>query len=127
MAMAVRSIARADMPHLATLAATLAPLLAVANAGAFHLRYQAGQLVIEQDSFVGVNTTAVDAAVAAAPTSTPALDAKTDIDNWPKAMLAFARLVTIELNRLRQNPTTTFTAYTQAQVLAAIKAEVDNL
>lgn len=127
MALAVRVISRATEPHLATLAGTLAPLLSVANAGSFHLRYGNGQVVIEQESFTGVNLTQVDAAVAAAPERTAALEAKSEIDGWPKPLLALVRLITIELNRLRQNPTTTFSAYTQAQVIAAIKNEVDSL
>lgn len=127
MPLALRSVARATPPHLPTLAATLAPLLAVANSGAFHLSYQAGALLIEQASFSGVNTTAVDAAVGAAPAHTDALAAKAEIDNWPKPLLALTRLITIELNRLRTQPSTTFAAFTQAQVITAIKAEVDNL
>lgn len=127
MSLAVRSVARATEPHLVSLATTLAPLLAVANAGSFHLRWTGSAVLIEQESFAGVNTASVDAAVASAPARTSALDAKADIDNWPKPILALVRLIVIELNRLRQNPTTTFSAFTQAQVIAAIKAEVDNL
>lgn len=127
MALAIRAVARATPPHLPTLAVSLAPLLAVANSGAFHLRYQGGQVLIEQASFSGVNTTAVDAAVVGAPEPSVSLDAKSDIDNWPKPLLALVRLIVIELNRLRQNPTTTFAAFTQAQVIAAIKTEIDNL
>jgi len=127
MEMAIRSVNRATAPHLPTLAATLAPLLTVANAGSFHLRWTGSAVQIEQASFTGVNTTSVDNAVAAAPVYTDALAAKSEIDNWPKPVLALVRLITIELNRLRQNPTTTFAAFTQAQVIAAIKTEVDNL
>lgn len=127
MDMEIRSVNRATAPHLPSLATTLAPLLTVANAGSFHLRWTGSAVQIEQGSFVGVNTTLVDAAVAGAPVHTDALAAKFDIDNWPKPLLALVRLITIELNRLRQNPSTTFAAFTQAQVIAAIKAEVDNL
>lgn len=127
MALAVLAITRATEPHLPTLAGTLAPLLSVANSGSFHLRYAGGQVLIEQASFSGVNQTSVQNAVAAAPTRTAALDAKVDIDHWPKPLLAFAELMRVEINRLRTQPSTTFTAYTRAQVLNAIKAEVDNL
>lgn len=127
MAMLVRKVARASQPHLSTLADSLRPLLAVANAGSFHLRYESGQVVIEQNSFTGCDLQAIDAAVASAPAHTEALAAKADIDNWPKAMLAFAELVRVEINRLRQNPLTAYPAISRAQVLAAIKAEVDNV
>lgn len=125
--MALRSVARASEPHLASLATVLAPLLAVANAGSFHLRWTGSAVIIEQASLTGVNLANVDAAVAAAPVRTSALDAKSDIDGWPKSLLALTRLIAIELNRLRQNPTTVFPAFTQAQVIDAIKAEVDSL
>lgn len=126
MALAIRAVVRATAPNLPALAATLAPLLAAANAGSFHLGYQAGQVLIEQASFTGVNTASVDAAVAAATADTDYLRAKDDIDQWGKPLQALVRLIVVELNRLRQNPSTTFAAYTPAQVIAAIKAEVDN-
>jgi hypothetical protein len=37
------------------------------------------------------------------------------------------RLIVTELNRLRTQPTTAFAAFTEAQVLNAIKAEIDGL
>lgn len=127
MALAVRAVARATEPHLPTLAAALAPLLAVANAGSFHLRYQTGAVIIEQGSFAGCDLAAIDAVVAGAPTDTDALDAKTDVDNWPKPIRALVKLIVIELNRLRQSPTTTFAAYTEQQVTDAIKTQIDTL
>jgi predicted trehalose synthase len=127
MALAVRVISRADMPHLTTLAGTLAPLLSVGNAGSFHLRWTGSAVVIEQAHFIGVNTASVDAAVLAAPSHTPALEAKAEIDAWPKPLKALTRLIAVELNRLRQNPTTVYPALTEAQVIAAIKTEIDGL
>jgi hypothetical protein len=120
-------VSRATQPHIPTLAGTLAPLLAVANAGSFHLRYSSGVVVIEQNSFAGVNTTSVQNAVASALAHTDALAAKDDVDNWPKPLRALVRLIVTELNRLRTQPTTAFAAFTEAQVLAAIKAEIDGL
>jgi hypothetical protein len=127
MAMVMRVVPRSTPPHMPTLAGTLAPLLALANAGAFHLRYQNGAVLIEQNSFANVNTAAVDTAVANAPVHSAALDAKTDLDNWPKPLKALVRLIVVELNRLRQNPTAVFPAFTEAQVLTAIKNEIDGL
>jgi hypothetical protein len=127
MAMLVRKVARASQPHLSTLADSLRPLLAVANAGSFHLRYETGAVVIEQNSFTGCDLQAIDAAVASAPAHTEALAAKATIDAWPKDLKAFARRVVIEINRLRQNPTTVFPAFTEAQVYDAIKSDVDTL
>lgn len=127
MALQILAIARATEPHLPTLAASLAPILSAANAGSFHLRYSGGYVLIEQASFTGVNQTNVSNAVAAAATRTAALDAKDDVDNWPKPLRALVRLIVTELNRLRQNPSTTFAAFTETQVLNAIKAEIDSL
>lgn len=125
MALAIRSVARATQPHLPTLAGTLAPLLAAANAGAFCLRYQGGQVVIEQASFAGVNLTSVDAAVAAAPTHTDKLDAKTEADSIPllerAAYLTLLDLINVE--RARH----TAAAISPATYVASVKTKVDAL
>lgn len=127
MPLALRSVARATEPHGPALAAALAPLLAVANAGSFQLRYQSGKVIIEQGSFAGCDLAAIDAAVAAAPVVTDALNAKADLDDWPKPLKALVRLIVKELNRLRQNPSTAFAAFTEQQVIDAIKTEIDGL
>lgn len=127
MALQAMVVARVTQPHIPSLAGALAPLLAVANAGSFLLRWTGSSVVIEQNSFAGVNTTSVQNAVAAAPAHTDALAAKDDVDNWPKPLRALVRLIVLELNRLRQNPTTAFAAFTEAQVLMAIKNEIDGL
>lgn len=118
-------VTRATQPHLPTLADTLAPLLAVANAGGFHLRYQAGQVVIEQASFAGVNLTSVDAAVTAAPEHSDALDAQTEADAIPllmrAALLTMLDLVNVE--RARHSAATV----TQSAYVTAVKAKVDAL
>jgi hypothetical protein len=122
MAMLVRKVARASQPHLSTLADSLRPLLAVANSGSFHLRYENGSVVIEQNSFTGV-----ESAVASAPAHTEALDVKAQIDAMPMLLQACFLLCLDEFNRLRQQPSTAFPVITKAQFLAAIKAKVDGL
>jgi hypothetical protein len=84
--MLIRVVSRETEPHLISLAVTLAPLLAVANSGSFHLRYQSGVVIIEQSSFHGVNLSAVDAAVLAAPAHTSVLAAKAWIDTLDPAL-----------------------------------------
>jgi hypothetical protein len=126
--MAIRVVPRATQPHLQTLAGSLAPILASGSpASSFYLRWQDGSVVIEQNSFTGVNTAQVDAAVAAAPAHTAALDAKAEIDSWGPALKAALLVVMDEVNRVRVQPTTAFTAYTATQFMNAIKARVDTL
>lgn len=129
--MVERRIARSTQPHLPTLAATLAPLLAPANAGAFHLRYEAklsgSEVVIEQESFSGVNLTSVDNAVAAAPAHSSALDDKLTIDDLPKWHKAIVLCIIDQLNVVRQSPSTTFAAITTTAAWNAIKAKYDTL
>ena len=128
MALAIRSVTRATQPHLPTLAGSLAPLLAVANCGSFGLRYETGRVVIEQGSFSGCDLTAIDAAVAAAPTTSAYLDAKNDIDNnvplWARGW--FLALLD-QINVLRTQPSTTFSAITVNQAITAVKAKIDTL
>lgn len=125
--MVMRVVSRATQPHMLTLAGTLAPLLAAANAGSFHLRWQDGSVIIEQNSFTGVNTAQVDAAVAAAPAHTASLDAKANVDAWPVELKAAFLVVMDEVNRVRTQPTTAFAAYTAAQFMNAIKNRVDTI
>jgi hypothetical protein len=125
--MEILSIARATEPHLATLAVTLAPLLAVAGAGSFYLRYQNGVVIIEQGSFVGVNQTSVANAVAAAPVRTAALDDKDTIDAMPLWLKAGFLVALDQINTLRTQPTTVFTAVTAAQFMTAAKNKRDTL
>ena len=91
--LALLSIPRATEPHLPTLAATLAPLLAVATCGSFHLHYDGKAVVIEQATFDRVNRAAVDAAVAAAPDRTARLDVKAELD----AISPFLKVVILGL------------------------------
>lgn len=127
MAMQALSVSRATAPHLATLAGTLTPLLALANAGAFHLSYQAGSVVIEQGSFTGVNVASVQAAVAAAPADSDVLNAKQTVDELPAWQRAFFLTLLDQINVLRTQPTTTFGAVTPAQAWGAVKAKIDTL
>jgi hypothetical protein len=127
MAMQLLSVPRATPPHLATLAASLTPLLSPANAGGFHLRYQGGAVVIEQADFTNVNTAAVQAAVAAAPADSDVLNAKETIDELPVWMRAFFLTLVDQINVLRTQPSTTFVAVTPAQAWSAVKAKIDTL
>lgn len=123
MAMQVQRFSRVTMPHGPTLAASLASLLAVANAGSFHLRYEGGQVVIEQASFAGVDLTAVGNAVASAPAWTEKLDARAEADNMPllikSAFLTMLDLVNAERARHA------VAAVTPAQFVASVKTKVD--
>jgi hypothetical protein len=67
------TFARVTAPYLPALGATLAPVLAAANAGSFKLTYQNGLVAIEQTSFAGVDFAAVASAIAAAPADSDAL------------------------------------------------------
>ena len=59
-----RTFQRVGSPvHIASLTRTLAPLLAVANAGSFHIRQQRNEVVVSQKNFNGVDLVAVQAAV----------------------------------------------------------------
>lgn len=127
MAMQILTVVRATAPHLPTLAASLAPLLALANAGAAHLRYQNGAVIIEQGSFVGVDVPAVQAAVAAAPVDSPRLNAKAEIDQLPVYFRATLLLLLDQVNTLRTTPLAVLPAITEAQMWTAIKAKVDTL
>jgi hypothetical protein len=125
MALAVRSVARATAPHLPTLSATLTPLLAVANAGSFHLRYQTGAVVIEQASFAGCDLAAIDAAVAAAPAPSDQLDAQAWIDNMPIPYKAICLALIDQLNTLRAFHS--LSAITPAQAIAAVRTKAGTL
>lgn len=125
--MMILTIPRATVPHGATLATMLAPLLAAANAGSFHVRYQGGAVQIEQESFAGVDQPAVAAAVAAAPVSTPSLEAQSTIDGWPPELKALFLLLVDQLNILRTQPTTVLAAITVSQAWAAVKAKAATL
>jgi hypothetical protein len=127
MALQLLSVARVTPPHLATLGATLAPLLTVANAGGFYLRYQSGVVLIEQGAFTNVDTAAVQAAVAAAPADSDVLNAKETIDELPVWMRAFFLTLVDQINVLRTQPSTTFVAVTPAQAWSAVKAKIDTL
>lgn len=127
MALQLLTVARVTPPHLATLATLLAPLLALASAGSFHLRYDSGAVVIEQGSFTGVNVAAVQAAVAAAPADSDVLNAKEIIDELPVWQRAFFLTLLDQINVLRTQPTTTFGAVTPAQAWTAVKAKIDTL
>ncbi len=127
MAMAARVVPRGTAPHLPTLASTLTPLLAVANAGGFTLRYDTGKVVIEQASFSGVDTVAVDAAVAAAPAATPQLDAQAWVDALPIEMKAIVLTLLDEINILRTHAAIGLAARTPTQAVNAIRAKAGTL
>jgi hypothetical protein len=126
MAMLVRKVARASQPHLSTLADSLRPLLAVATpASSFHLRYESGAVVIEQNSFTGCDPQAIDAAVASAPEHTEVLDVKAQLNALPLLMKAIvlALIDGINIERARHG----VAAITPAQAIASIVAKVDAL
>lgn len=127
MAMQKQTVARATAPDLASLAATLTPLLAVAAAGSFQLRYENGQVVIEQASFSGVNMASVNAAVAAAPASTPQLDAQAAIDALPILEKAIVLAIIDQLNVIRAALATPLPAITPAQAISAVRAKAGTL
>ena len=127
MALSVLSVPRASAPHLPSLSEALAPILAAANAGSFFVRYQGGNVIIEQASFSGVNLAAVDAAVAAAPEPTAALQAQFDVDAMPVWARAMALAIIDQLNVLRQNPAAVLPAITPAQAIAAIRNKAGSL
>jgi hypothetical protein len=124
--MAVRVIARATRPHMLTLAATLAPLLALGTpASSFCVFFQDGSVVIEQESFTGVNTASVDAAVAAAPAHSEALDVKAQIAALPMLLRATVLSIMDAINIERAQHGRA--AITPAQAVNAIAAKVDTL
>lgn len=125
--MVTRIVARGSAPYLPALAATLAPLLALANAGSFHLSYQNNAVYIEQGTFAGVDVAAVDAAVAGAPVWTQALEDKQFVDDLPKWHKAIVLTLLDQINTLRTQPATVFGAVTPAQAWAAVKAKYDSL
>lgn len=125
MAMEVRRISRATAPHLPTLADDLRSLLAVANAGSFHLRYQDGGVVIEQNSFSGVNVSAVEAAVAAAPDASEVLDVKAELKALPLLTKAIVLSLIDAINTERAQHGRA--AITQTQAVNAIIAKVDEI
>lgn len=125
--MVTRIVARVTPPHLPSLITTLTPLLAVAAAGSFYLRWQSGAVYIDQESFVGVDLAAVDAAVAAAPIWTQALEDKQIVDDLPKWHKAIVLTLLDQINTLRTQPATVFAAVTPAQAWAAVKAKYDTL
>lgn len=125
MALVIRSVSRATQPHLPSLAATLAPLLAVANAGSFHLSYQSARVLIEQGSFAGCDLTAIDAAVAAAPVQSDLLDVKAAVDALPTIQKAILLSIIDAINVERAQHGRA--AITPAMALASIKAKADSL
>jgi hypothetical protein len=125
MAMQNRSFTRATLPHIPTLAASLAPLLAAASAGSFHLLYEKGQVFIEQASFTGVNLTSVQTEVTNAPAWTERADAKNEADRM-SLLLRGAFLTMLDLvnaERARHS----VAALTPAQFMASVKSKVDAL
>ena len=124
--MAVLTIARATIPDLPTLAATLAPLLAP-GAGAFALSYQGGAVVIDQAAFTGVDVPAVQSAIAAAPVMSAVVGSKRIIDELPVWQRAFFLVLLDQVNTLRTQPSTTFAAVTPAQAWTAVKNKIDTL
>ena len=122
--MAERRIPRASQPHLSTLADTLRPLLALGTpASSFHLRYERGDVVIEQNSFTGVDLSAVSAAVQSAPEHSEVLDVKAQINALPLLLKAIVLSLIDGLNieRARHG----VAAISPAQAVASIVAKVD--
>jgi hypothetical protein len=114
---------RATEPDLTALAVTLAPLLAVAAAGAFSLSWDGANVAIEQGSFTGVVTASVQSAVTAAPLRT----VLTDVDHYIDAMSFSERAnyLTIldQVNTIRAALPVPLVAITPAQYITAVKAK----
>lgn len=125
--MEARTYARATAPHLGSLASTLAPLLAVANAGSFHLRHANSAVIVEQGSFAGVDHAAVQNAVTAAPEHSDKLDAKAEADRMGLFERAAFLTLLDYVNEVRANPTALLATKTSAQFRSDIKAKVDSL
>lgn len=121
--LALLSIPRATEPHLPTLAATLAPLLAVATCGSFHLHYDGKAVVIEQATFDRVDRAAVEAAVAAAPARTAQLDAQAELDAVPDilrvAVLGLLDLINVERAQHGRSQITPQQVWTQLKAKVA--------
>lgn len=125
MAMQSRAFTRASQPHLPTLQASLTPLLAAANAGGFHLRYENGRVVIEQASFTGVNLASVQTEITNAPAWTDRLDAKDEADRLSLTVRAafLTMLDLVNAERARHSAA----AVTPATFMASVKTKVDGL
>jgi len=110
------------MPSLAT---ALQPLMAVANAGSFHLALTTGGVTIEQAAWTGVDLAAVQAAVTAAPDDSALLrdqDKIAGIPVWEKAMI-LTLLDLINVERARHAAA----AITPLQFIAAAKTKAGTL
>jgi len=84
-----RRFPRAAQPLFSALATTLAPLLAVANTGSFHLAWDGSAIIIEQGAWDGVDLVAVQTAVTDAVTQTDQLTAKdalASLSLWEEAI-----------------------------------------
>lgn len=105
-------------PHVPTLCDALRGLIP----GAFHLRAGAGTVVIDTTTWDGVDITAVQAQVAAAPADTETVRAKYDASSLPPLLraLAWALLDLVNVERARHGAT----AVTPAQFVALVKDKV---
>lgn len=128
MPLTLLSLARGPVaPDIYALVETLRPLLAPANAGGFMVRYQAPSVIVEQESFTGVNVASCQAAVTAAAAETAQTLARGDVDAWTIAFRALVLTLVDQINILRTQPTTVFAAVTDAQAFNAIKNRANTL
>ena len=87
--MIARRFPRATRPLLSALATTLAPLLAVANAGSFHLAWDGSAVIVEQGAWDDVDLVVVQTAVTNAVIQTDQLTAKdalASLSLWEEAI-----------------------------------------
>jgi hypothetical protein len=123
--MIANTFTRSTAPHLESLAATLTPLLAVANAGSFHLSFTGSHVVIAQGGWDGVNLTSVQTAVTNAPNDSETLTAKFEADRIPPMFKAAFIVVLdgVNIERARHGAA----AITPAQFVTQIKQKLDTL
>lgn len=125
MALEARTFPRATAPHIPSIDFVALGLPAA------HVRWTGGQVIVEAASWTGVNLTAVQAAIDAAPADTRAERSKAAVDGTQglAACLveAMARALVPTLNQTRTDPLTIKAAITAAQVRTALKTQIDTL
>lgn len=112
--------ARTTEPDSASLVAALRAL--DATAGVQHA-IGLGYVVKKATAWTAPQIAAAQNAIDSAPAATAQLAGQATIDGWPIALLAFASLVKDQFNVLRANPALPLPPFTDAQVIAAIRAK----
>lgn len=83
----------------------------------------ASYVVKKATAWTAPQIAAAQTAIDSAPAATPQLAAQSTIDGWPITLLAFASLVKDQFNVLRAGPVLPLAPFTDAQVIAAIRAK----